>query len=126
MLHILILDDDATTRKLLRDVFERLLKHGVKEAVNVSEAVQLARTESFDLMFLDQNLPDGTVLDFCQMLAQLGISKKIPKWVVTGEKPLEWNSQIWYRYGVLGYMVKPFQIETLIDIADRCLKQKAV
>jgi len=118
---ILVLDDDIPTRQFLRDILEKLLKHTVSEAGRVSAAVELAKGGTFDLMLLDLRLPDGTALDLCKALDGLKIAGDVPKWVVTGEKPLDWDAALWAGFGVRGCLVKPFPIDTLVSIVNECL-----
>src|SRR6266545_8086663 len=61
-LRLLIVDDEATIREVLRD---ELLAHGRKdilleEAESGSEALDKIRAEDFDLVLLDLRLPLGT------------------------------------------------------------------
>lgn len=121
MAHILVLDDDPVTRQFLRDVLEKLLKHSVEDASRVESAVEIARGRPFDFMFLDMNLPDGTALDFCRALSRLDIGVGTPKCLITGNKPLEWDSGPWSGFGVKGCLVKPFKIDSLVDILNECL-----
>ncbi len=123
MSHILVVDDDVLTRRLLKDVLEKLLKHVVHEAADLRGALSRLKDGTFDLMFLDQHLPDGTVLDFCHTLDQMDSHRKTPKWIITGQKPLENDSVLLGRLGVAGYLVKPIEIDHIIRITDQCLKK---
>jgi len=123
MAHLLVVDDDPTTRTFLREVLERLLKHSVEDAGSIEAALDLTHRTRFDLIFLDRNLPDGTALEFCQTFAQVEGGAVIPKWLVSGEKPLDWDPEMWGHYGVKGFIVKPFQIDSITQIIDQCLNQ---
>ena len=109
------------TRQFFRDVLEKLLGHSVVLAQRIDEAIALAQEARLDIIFLDRNLPDGTALEFCQTLAQLP-GPQVPKWLVTGEKPLEWNAALWAQFDVRGYLVKPFRIEAISRILEEHLK----
>lgn len=126
MARLLIVDDDLLTRRFLRDVLEKLLRHTVEEASSVAAALERAGTTQFDLVFLDQNLPDGTALDLCQALSQLQPHLLTPKWLITGEKPLVWDTKVWTHFGVQGYLVKPFRIHAITDVLNRCLAPSSV
>ena len=121
MARILILDDDSGTRTFLRHILERLMRHEVAEASTVQEALEKVRDSRFDLMFLDQNLPDGTAVDFCEGLAGIGSHRQTPKWVVTGEKPLKETSDRWSRLKIDGYLIKPVSVDHILDAVHQCL-----
>jgi CheY-like chemotaxis protein len=121
MAHVLILEDDPVSRRFLRDVLEKVLKHTVAEASSVKEALFAAREARFDLMFLDQHLPDGTAVDFCHTLSQLQSHTETPKWIVTGEKPVGEALQVWERLRIGGCLVKPFRIDDILEVSGRCL-----
>ena len=119
----MVLDDDPTTRRFLRDVLEKLFQHRVTEAANVKQGLSQVRVSCPDMILLDQHLPDGTAVDFCQLLSQMQAPKDVPKWLITGEKPLAWDSGFWERFNVRGFMVKPFPIELIDDVIHRCLPE---
>jgi DNA-binding response OmpR family regulator len=122
MAHILVMDDDLTTRRFLRDILEKYLKHTVSEASTVENALEQTRLNRFDLMLLDQHLPDGNAVDFCHTLARDRSQQDIPKWIITGEKPLEEDSLMWQQLRVAGHLVKPFHIEHVLRVVEQCLR----
>lgn len=123
MARILVLDDDPTTRQFLRDILEKILKHQVSEAGSVGKALELAGGQAFDLMLLDLRLPDGTAMDVCKGLKERGTGADVPKWVITGEKPLDWDEALWASFGVRGCLVKPFPIEKLVGLIEQWQRQ---
>jgi len=108
----MVLEDEPRIRKLLGAVL-RKRKHSVREASRVREALDLARAARFDLILLDQRLPDGSALDFCQALP--AEARQTPKLLITGEKPLDWNADFWASFGVKGYLVKPVPFPELLE-----------
>ena len=122
MAKILLLEDDPRLRQFLRDAIGGFLKHEVRAASGLQEALSLARSIPFDLMLLDQRLRDGTALDFCRALPKSCLS--VPKWILTGEKPLAWDSRLWDSLGVRGYLLKPVSLELLTDTIGSCLESR--
>lgn len=56
--HILLVDDDGTTRKIARALLEKKLGYRVSESHDGSDAIlRFARGEVFDLMVLDLDMP---------------------------------------------------------------------
>jgi len=122
MARILVVDDDPVIRQFLRDVLEKLLGHTVTEASSLQKVLQLGSPPPVDFIFLDQTLPDGTALDVCQALSQLSGWGEVPKWLITGEKPLEWDPELWSRFKVRGYTVKPIRIDQIEKILNKELR----
>ena len=66
-LRLLLVEDDENTR----DVMTRLLKkrgHDVSAAENVRQALNLAESNSFDIIISDLGLPDGSGLELMPQL----------------------------------------------------------
>ena len=62
---ILIVDDEANIRKLIRSVLLKDAGYEVQEASNGTEAVQKAKEFSPDLIILDINMPGEGGYDAC-------------------------------------------------------------
>ena len=64
---ILVVDDDATSRHLMRVMLESFSCEAI-EASSAAEALQLVESESFDLILLDCHMP---AMDGCELAATL-------------------------------------------------------
>jgi DNA-binding response OmpR family regulator len=64
---VLIVEDDTTIAKLLREFLERG-DHHVAVSSTISEAREALFQMSPDVVFLDMNLPDGKGLDLIPLL----------------------------------------------------------
>jgi PAS domain S-box-containing protein len=80
-LRVLLVEDNESTSSAMAQVLE-VLGHQVGVATNVSEALALARNESFDLLVSDIGLPDGSGLDVARAWNQLHPGK--PSVAITG------------------------------------------
>jgi two-component system, chemotaxis family, CheB/CheR fusion protein len=67
--NILLVDDHLDTNDALKILLERR-GYKVKTATTLRAALDLARTESFDLLISDIGLPDGSGLDLIQRLRE--------------------------------------------------------
>ena len=74
---ILIVEDEVATQKVL-DFFVRKVapRAEVRLAGRSSEALQILRSFSPDLILLDPNWPDGTGLELCLHLRSLGLAER--------------------------------------------------
>ena len=66
---ILFIEDHEDTRELVSFVLEAS-GYSVTSDVTVAGALQLAKTQKFDLYLLDNWLPDGTGFELCQQLRE--------------------------------------------------------
>lgn len=67
---ILVVDDDANLRESIRDNLE-LEDYDVTEAGTTQEAVEACKKDSFDVVLMDFNLPDGTGIDAIHQIREL-------------------------------------------------------
>ncbi|MBM4185113.1 MAG: type II/IV secretion system protein [Gemmatimonadetes bacterium] len=82
--HILVVDDDGTTRTIARGVFEAT-GYRVSEARDGAEAlVRLARGEHFSLMLLDLDMPNIGGRDVLRSVRQSMATVGLPVVVLTG------------------------------------------
>lgn len=109
---VLILDDEAATRALLRKTVERLsVPCRVVEAANGDEAIELAHREQPDLALVDIVLPGSTSSGVlvCRELLRMGATEVV---IVSGQAS---NSIIesCLEAGVREWVRKPFSVEEL-------------
>lgn len=114
---ILVIDDEAQIRKLL-DITLKTNDFNVTEAVNAKEGLELAQSESPDLILLDLGLPDQSGHDVLVKLRDWYTKPVIILSVQSGEddiiKALD--------NGANDYLVKPFRTGELIARIRSCLR----
>jgi CheY-like chemotaxis protein len=116
---ILCVDDHKDTSEMLKV----LLAHEdyeVVTAVTMEEALELAKTESFDLYVLDKRLPDGSGIELCESLTSL--TPNIPCMFYTGDA-YEIHREQAAAAGAEGYVAKP-DIDALIEMVHKLLRDK--
>ncbi len=116
---ILCVDDHEDTSSMLKlllaqEDFEVVI------ARDVTEAVALATTESFDLYVLDKRLPDGTGLELCQKLNKL--TPGVPCIFYSGDA-YEVHRQQAFAAGADAYVAKP-DIDGLINTVHNFLNDR--
>jgi CheY-like chemotaxis protein len=119
MSKILIVDDEEDVRKLLVTIFKEA-GYDVISGVNGQEAVDKARSEKPDLIFLDILMP---VMDGFQACA---ILKKDPStrdifiaFLTAKDMPEDWDRGLQSEADV--YIAKPFNNERLLFVARELL-----
>jgi len=92
----------------------------VQTAQTVAEALELAKSRSFDLYVLDKRLPDGSGMDLCIMLNAL--TPGVPCIFYTGDA-YEIHRQQAIVAGATAYVPKP-DVEALIDTVHKILSER--
>lgn len=83
-LRVLVVDDDEVDRMAVRRALKKAsLPMELSEAVNYAEAIALLKTNPFDCVFLDYQLPDQDGLILVRDARQLGLL--VPLVVLTGQ-----------------------------------------
>jgi len=120
MASILIIDDD----KYIRSTFEDLLVpigHDVVSLMTAEDAIDYLEKEEIDLIFLDLKLPGMSGLDFLKKLKSMKLD--IPIVVITGYANVDTSVQA-MKLGARDYIRKPFNIEEILLIVDKTVKEK--
>jgi len=92
----------------------------VVTALSMEEALNFAKTESFDLYVLDKRLPDGSGLDLCRKLTS--ITPNVPCMFYTGDA-YEVHRQQALAAGADEYVAKP-DIDQLIETVQKLLSDR--
>lgn len=112
---VLVVDDDAMARLILRQVLQRHFGATVTEAPNGLEALVALEARTFDLIVLDLKMP---VMDGLTVLGTIRAGErhaKTPVVVLTADRKDE-NVHHSIKLGVSDYLTKPFRGK---DIAER-------
>lgn len=128
-LKILIADDLALIRSLIKKSLADLKLTNVEEAVDGLDAITKIlngqkQGKPFDVVFIDWNMPgkDGLeVVQYCKNDPQL---KQIPFIMISAERDKVRVVQA-LKAGVLDYIVKPFQPSLLISKLERISIKRA-
>lgn len=109
---ILIVDDFATMRKIVKTLFVRLGFHKITEAEDGAEALAKLKADSFDFIVSDWNMPKMMGLDLLKAVRADQSLKDIPFLMITAESQKE-NVVQAVQAGVSNYVVKPFNQEVV-------------
>jgi two-component system chemotaxis response regulator CheY len=115
---ILIVDDFSTMRRIVRNTLRELGYENVDEAGNGADALTKLRSEGFDLVITDWNMPVMDGLALARTMQDDDALKAIPILMVTAEAVKE-NIVEAARCGVSSYIVKPFAAEVMKEKIER-------
>ena len=111
---ILVVDDFSTMRRIVRNLLVELGFSNplIQEADDGENALILLRSQPFDLVVTDWNMPNMTGIDLLRAIRAEAALKGLPVLMVTAENN---RDQIIAaaQAGVNGYIVKPFTAITL-------------
>lgn len=111
--HLLVVDDDPSTRNVLKRLFEKE-GYEVFLAGDATELVNLLETESIELILLDINLPWVDGFELCKLLKEHEDLKNVPVVFISGRKS-EMDKKLAFQLGAHDYITKPFNIEEIAE-----------
>jgi len=109
---ILIVDDFATMRKIIRKIVCGIGFNNIAEASNGQEALAMLTTGKYSLLITDWNMPVMSGLELLKSIRADERLKTLPVLMVTAEGSKE-NIYEAAKAGVNGYILKPFTPEDL-------------
>jgi len=111
-------DDDANTLASLSLAF-RLAGHEATVCDNASRAVELLRTEKFDLIFSDVVMPGKSGLEFLEEIKSAGV--KAPVILISGQANIEMAVRA-TKLGALDFLEKPLSTDKLLVTVENALR----
>jgi two-component system, chemotaxis family, chemotaxis protein CheY len=109
---ILIVDDFATMRRILKNIMRQIGFSKIAEAENGKNALKSLKSEPVDLVLCDWNMPEMAGIDLLNAVRADDQLKQTPFVMVTAEAQKE-NIIEAVKAGVSSYIVKPFTAETV-------------
>lgn len=119
---VLVVDDMASMRMLIRAVLNRMGVFEILEASNGREALQKLSDKKVDLLICDWNMPGITGLEVLQAVRAQPQLQKLPVLMVTAENT-QTQVKDAVRAGVTGYVAKPFTPAVLQLHIQACLNK---
>lgn len=120
---LLIVDDSATTRALIRRTVQisGLVVERILEAGDGKEALKVSAAESVDLILTDLNMPVMGGAALTQAILADPATKDIPVVVVSAD-PNPAHRKALEDIGVRGFIKKPFTPEQIRDVLESVMK----
>ena len=111
---LLVVDDMATMRSLIRRMLRAIGYTTIDEAEDGVAALEKLRIQKFDAVITDWNMPNMDGLSLLQEIRKSEELAELPVLMVTAEKRRE-NVLAAIEAGANGYIVKPFSEAALAD-----------
>jgi DNA-binding NtrC family response regulator len=116
--HLLLVDDDPNTLASLSRAF-RLAGHEATVCDNAARAVELLRSEVFDLILSDVVMPGKSGLDLLADLKAAGV--KTPIVLISGQANIEMAVKA-TKLGALDFLEKPLSTDKLLVTVENALR----
>uniref|UniRef100_A0A7V5XIE8 Response regulator n=1 Tax=Thermodesulfobacterium geofontis TaxID=1295609 RepID=A0A7V5XIE8_9BACT len=115
---ILIVDDFATMRKIIKNILLQLGFKDILEADDGTTALELLKKQKVDLIISDWNMPKMPGIELLKAVRKNEDLKDIKFIMVTAESQKESVIEA-IKQGVNQYVVKPFTPETLKEKLEK-------
>ncbi|HSB77023.1 MAG TPA: sigma-54 dependent transcriptional regulator [Terriglobales bacterium] len=116
--HLLVVDDEANTLASLARAF-RLAGHEATVCDNAAKALELARSQNFDLIFSDVVMPGKDGLALLEELRAQGVTT--PVVMMSGQAHIEMAVRA-TRLGALDFLEKPISSDKLLLTVENALR----
>ena len=118
MYHILIVDDEARIRSVIKKYAE-FEGHSVSEAADGMEAVHLCRSAEFDIIIMDIMMPELDGFSACREIRKIST---VPI-IMLSARGEEYDKINGFELGIDDYVVKPFSPKELMLRVDAVMKR---
>jgi two-component system chemotaxis response regulator CheY len=118
---ILIVDDFATMRKVIRNLLKQSGYENITEAEDGVAAMNVLKSTKIDFVISDWNMPNMTGIELLRAVRSDNELSALPFLMVTAES-LKDNVVEAVKAGVSNYIVKPFTAEVLGEKIDKILE----
>ncbi len=116
--HLLLVDDDPSTLASLSRAF-RLAGHEATVCDNAARAIELLKTDSFDLILSDVVMPGKSGLELLEDLKTGGI--KAPVVLISGQANIEMAVRA-TKLGAFDFLEKPLSTDKLLVTVENALR----
>jgi len=116
MKKVLIVDDSAFMRMLLKEKLSNIGQTEILEASSGKQAIEITKKQKPDLVLLDVILPDINGENVLSNIRKAGIESKVIMITAVGQKPIIERCE---KMGISGYIVKPFDDAKLTELIQK-------
>ncbi|MBF0565280.1 MAG: chemotaxis response regulator CheY [Nitrospirae bacterium] len=119
---ILVVDDFATMRRIIRNILKQLGFEKIDEAEDGGQAFQKLQIGDYDFVVTDWNMPNVTGLELLKKVRADAKLKSLPVLMVTAEADKEQVIEA-VKAGVNNYVIKPFTADVLKEKIDKIFEK---
>lgn len=112
MARVLIVDDAAFMRMMIKDILEKNGYQIVGEASNGLKAVEIYKAEKPDVVTMDITMPDMDGIEAVKAIKAFDPAAKVIMCSAMGQQTMVMDA---IRSGARDFIVKPFQAERVLE-----------
>ncbi|MBP1743577.1 MAG: chemotaxis protein CheY [Firmicutes bacterium] len=116
MTRVLIVDDAAFMRMMIKDILEKNGYDVVAEANNGIKAVEMYKRERPDVVTMDITMPDMDGIEAVKAIKEFDPSAKIIMCSAMGQQAMVMDA---IRAGAKDFVVKPFQPDRVLEALSK-------
>ncbi|WP_333861015.1 response regulator [Clostridium sp.] len=116
MAKILIVDDAAFMRMMIKDILEKNGFEVVGEANNGIKAVELYKKETPDVVTMDITMPDMDGIEAVKQIRAIDANAKIIMCSAMGQQTMVMDA---IKAGARDFIVKPFQPDRVLEAINK-------
>lgn len=113
-MRVLLVDDSAIMRMMLRSLLKQVQLTDVVEAENGLEGIGILRSKKIDLVLLDLHMPEMDGIAFLKTVKGEPPLSAVPVIIVSSDADARQIDEA-QRLGACSYVTKPFRLEGLRD-----------
>ncbi|MBI5590558.1 MAG: response regulator [Deltaproteobacteria bacterium] len=117
---IMVVDDDATIREMLREILVQRRSYIVEEASNGIEACIRLGSSRPDLLVMDLFMPEMNGIEVCRVLKNDPVLSDMKIMMITGHEGHPLIGDI-SEFGFIDILYKPFNLEDFVTRVDNIL-----
>ena len=118
MAKVLIVDDAAFMRMMIKDILEKNGFEVVGEANNGIKAVELYKVEKPDVVTMDITMPDMDGIEAVKAIRVIDPAAKIIMCSAMGQQSMVMDA---IRAGAKDFIVKPFQADRVLEAIKKVI-----
>ena len=122
MINILIVDDAAFMRMMIKDILEKNGFNVIGEASNGLEAIELYKKEKPDIVTMDITMPKVDGIEAVKLIKEYDNEAKIIMCSAMGQQAMVMDA---IRAGAKDFIVKPFQADRVIEAINKVVLAKS-
>lgn len=123
MLKILVVDDAAFIRTVLKNIISANIEAHLYEATNGKEAITEYEKHMPDLVFMDVTMPEVDGIEALKVIKVLDPGARIIICSAMGQQPYIVDA---IKSGALDYIVKPFKAHKIVEVLNKYGKQRDI
>lgn len=114
---VFVIDDELVTRRVVMYTLKGI-KIDVVDAINATNAIEIAQNHEFNLMLVDINLPDMNGFTLITRLKEIAHLRETPIIVFTARNNPD-DQLLSQKAGAVDFLYKPFSTQELRDCVVR-------